>query len=157
MDLKKTIVPCPEWNWQEEVGGTIVERECKVEVRELSLLGKAQWREYGFEPDPKNPNKIAPKGGDDWLIYLALATCFDPDTGERALLPEDLTALKEKSDAAVTRLLNAAWELNEPGKEATMETANFTSATPKSPSPAESPPKPESPLTESSASGEPPT
>lgn len=141
-DLRSVVVHVPEWD--REVEG--VKHEFKAEVRELSLLGRTQWREKGFveEPDPALPKKTryVPKQGPEWLIHLLVACTFEPGTNERVFTIDDAAELLEKNDAAVNRLIGAALDLNFKEEEGSLPTENFTPETPRSSSPADSPERP---------------
>lgn len=114
-DLKSTIVPVPEWAYEED--GQQV--ECQIEIRELSAKGRMIWREAALDTSSKE-EKFKP----DWPIQLIVACAFEPGTQDRVFTPEDAAALYEKSDAALGRLIEEAIVINGLGAEKPLELPN---------------------------------
>lgn len=85
-DIQKTIVVVPEWN------------DLKVEVRGMT----------GADRTAILSSAINPTTGqvDFRVMYpdIVIATCFDPETGERIFSDNDRDALLSKSATALDRL-----------------------------------------------------
>lgn len=93
-DWVSRVVDVPEW-------------DAKIEVRSLSLA---------------DVDRILVRSGDeDVSAELAVAACYDPDSGERVFASGDEEWLRSKSAAAVKRLTDAALELSSLGAKAVDE------------------------------------
>lgn len=113
-DLKRQTVEVPEWG-------------VSVEIRELSIKGRMQWRETAFEErDGESTMR------DDWAVRLVMACVFDPATGARVFGPEDADSLAEKADGPIATLLNVVLDLNGMRADTPSEAVDFTAGTPSS-------------------------
>ena len=92
-DITSEIVVIPEWD------------DVKIEVREKTVSEQyALLEKCRYKSGPKE-GEI---NGELLAIETILATCYDPDTGEKVFDSADRDMLKQKSSAAFQRLLVAA-------------------------------------------------
>ena len=111
-DTPSELVKVPEWS-------------VEVLVRGFSLGAKDDFLASILDPETKEANLRAFSSG------ILVGTAFDPETGERLFSESDIPILKQKSAAAVQRLVDVGTRLSGLTEDAVEIAAKKSSSTTK--------------------------
>jgi hypothetical protein len=109
-DTPSELVSIPEWG-------------VEVLVRGFTLGAKDDFLASIVDPKTKEPNVKAFNSG------ILVGTAHDPETGERLFTEADIPVLKQKSAAAVTRLVDVGTRLSGLSDDAVEIAAKKSSST----------------------------
>lgn len=109
-DTPSEIVSIPEWG-------------VDVLVRGFSLGAKDDFMASIVDPETRKPNVKA------FNVGVLVGTAYDPETGAKLFTEADIPVLKEKSAAAIQRLVDAGTRLSGLTDEAVEAAAKKSSST----------------------------
>jgi hypothetical protein len=112
-DTPSELVEVPEW------GGI------KVLVKGFTLGAKDDFLASILDIHTKEPNVKA------FNVGVLVGTCYDPESGEKLFTEADVPELKQKSAAAIDRLVQVGQRLSGLTEEAVEIAAKKSSSTPK--------------------------
>lgn len=112
-DTPSEIVEIPEWDG------------LKVLVKGFTLGAKDDFLASIIDKRTNEPNIKAFNAG------ILVGTAYDPETGEKLFTEEDVPVLKQKSAAAIDRLIQVGQRLSGLTEEAVDLAAKKSSSTPK--------------------------
>lgn len=110
-DLGTEIVVVPEWN------------DVKIELRVMTGEERALMWKRTQGPDGKMLHER-------FYPEVLIASCFDPDTGERVFSSADINWLNKKSSAVLDRLATQALNISGMSAEAYEQLGNASASTP---------------------------
>ena len=85
--------------------------DCQIEIRTMSAKQRADILEKVMDKDGKiNSNKLTP--------HMIIASCFDPETGERVFSDEDSEWLMDKSSGPIEKIMSIAMKMSGLTKDA---------------------------------------
>lgn len=116
-DMTSEIVEVPEWG------------DVRIEVRSPSAKFRSRLMRQFIDPETGELNYE--------LMYpsLLIATCHDPETGEKVFEDGDIDALNQKNGSLVERIAQAAMRVSGMGADAVDTGKADSSSTPNSDTP----------------------
>jgi hypothetical protein len=111
-DTPSELVEIPEW-------------DVKVLVKGFTLGAKDDFLASILDVNTKEPNIRA------FNVGVLVGTCYDPESGEKLFTEDDIVVLKQKSAAAIDRLVQVGQKLSGLTEEAVDVAAKKSFSTPK--------------------------
>jgi hypothetical protein len=112
-DTPSEVVEIPEWDG------------IKILVKGFTLGAKDDFLASILDVNTKEPNIKA------FNVGVLVGTCYDPESGEKLFSEEDVPVLKQKSAAAIDRLVQVGQKLSGLTEEAVEIAAKKSSFNPK--------------------------
>lgn len=91
-DLKKEIVQISEW-------------DVSIEVRTMTAKQRAELFNLSMDEDGKFIQKNFQAG-------MVIASCYDPETGDKLFAPEDADWLMDKASGPIEKIINKVTKLS---------------------------------------------